>query len=170
MSSSVDDVSRTLAEDERLLASPSSYSMDVFNSRYHDGTDYPPANHRPSISSDRNEEHPFQTKFSSSLDSVFRRQKGRKVPGTRILRALYQWAQGPRPPRLLEIKPLVPQIAHSDLLEKFFPGQRQKFWLLMIFFLLWLVVLIVVLSTSLFRCQVPGYEAPVRLSCVSRFW
>ena len=170
MSNSADDVSRILAENERLLASPSTYPMSVLNGQYHDEIDYQPVHHRPSIGSDRDEDQASQINHNTASNSVFRRQKGEKIPGTRILCDLYQWVQGPRPPRLFKIKPLLPQAAPLNLLEKFCPGQRQKFGLLIVFYLLWLVVFIVVLSTSVSGCQVPGYRTPVRLSCVSRFW
>lgn len=147
MPSSVDDVS------EHLLASPSSYSMDALSSRYHD----------------TNEEQPLQIKIGTSLNSVFRRQ-GRNFPGTRFSRPLFKWAQGPRSPRPFKIKPLPPQVAHLGLLERFLPGKRKKSWLLVVFYLLWLDIFIVVLAVSLSHCQVPGYGAPVRLSCVSRSW
>lgn len=143
MSSSLEDVSQKMAEGERLLESPSSYPLDVLDSQYHDG-------------------------ISEQPD--FRRQEGRMIPGIRKLRALYRWAQGPRPPRTFKIRPLLPQVAHLDLLHKVFPRWRHKVCLLLTFYLLWLVVFTLTLSTSLSRCRIPGYGAPVRLSCVARFW
>lgn len=97
---------------------------------------------------------------------------GPKTSTARIFHALYRWIKGPRPPRPFKIRPILPELQNVPpaLLQKYFPSQKQKFWLLVMFYFLWLSVSLGVLSISLSGCKVPGYETPVRLSCVSRFW
>lgn len=97
---------------------------------------------------------------------------GLKKSAVHIFYDLYQWVKGPQPPRPFKISPLLPRLQNAPtvFLHKHFPERNQRFWLLLIICVLWVSLFSGVLSASLSGCQVSGYNTPVRLSCVSRFW
>ena len=85
---------------------------------------------------------------------------------------LYQWLKGPQPSRPFGIKPTLPRLQH-DLLSFFHrkcPSRRQRGLWYALLCLLWAACFLVILSTSIRGCHIPGYRSPVRLSCVSRLW
>lgn len=88
-----------------------------------------------------------------------------------LLRPFIKWAKGPRPPRLYTIRPAFKtlQTAPMRLLHRH-TSKQTRFWLLLSFSLAWALTFLAVLTSSVFGCRLDGYETPVRLSCISRFW
>ncbi|KAF2455619.1 hypothetical protein BDY21DRAFT_289516 [Lineolata rhizophorae] len=86
--------------------------------------------------------------------------------------AVVRWVEGPQPPRPYRIEPFFPRIqtAPLRLLDRFFPKRKYKLWLLVAFYACWLAAFASVLHASAFASDIPGYGAPVRLSCAARFW
>lgn len=173
-SKSLDDVPPSLNEDHRFLHS-SSYAMRLLNSV--DETDEASTGQLSPSSSQGTTQHGLLDVVEEGL--ITSRPKrvithyGRPIESiARLLYDVGRWVQGPRPPRPYKIDPVFPRVQTTLLvfLQKYFPKRRQKFWLLGSFFLLWVFVFLGVLSRSILGCQIPGYETPVRLSCVSRFW
>ena len=179
MSSSLDDEPPNFEQDHHLLAS-SSYPLEVLksgNPRYGDEIEDDNAEViSPSSPLDTSENwiaeaqeeglitarrHPIYSPHSESKKSI-----------AAIFQALHWWVEGPRPPRPFKIQPILPQLQNAPLafLQGYFPQRQQRFWLLIIVYLLWISTFLSVLSFSISGCQVPGYKTPVRLSCISRFW
>jgi hypothetical protein len=90
----------------------------------------------------------------------------------RVVSAIYNWTKGPDPPRKWKIRPFFPavQTAPPRILRRFFPEQRHRFWLLLVFYVAWVAAFASVLAKSAFTSDVPGYGSPVRISCADRFW
>lgn len=97
---------------------------------------------------------------------------GIKESAAHIFDGLCQWVKGPQPPRPFKMSPFLPWFQNAPIifLHKHLPERNQRFGLLLIVCFLWVSVFSGVLSASLSRCQVFGYNTPVRLSCNSRFW
>lgn len=110
--------------------------------------------------------------ITSSLDSPRSHDNGLKKFATYIFRVLFRWVKGPQPSRPFKIEPILPRFQRIPIafLDKYFPGRKQRFSLLLIFCLLWLLLFSAVLSTSISGCHISGYRTPIRLSCVSRLW
>ncbi|KAL6713895.1 hypothetical protein ACLMJK_008389 [Lecanora helva] len=87
-------------------------------------------------------------------------------------RTFCRWSQGPQSPRQFKIKPFQPQLQNAPLaiLQRALPTRKKKLWLFIIFSFIWAYLSLAILYSSVSGCQVPGYETPIRLSCVSRFW
>lgn len=86
--------------------------------------------------------------------------------------AIYAWMKGPVPPRKWKIRPLFPAVQYAPikLLRRFFPEQRHRFWLLVVFYIAWVAAFASVLHKSAFTSDVPGYGSPTRVNCFDRFW
>lgn len=110
--------------------------------------------------------------FTYSPNSIHSHHSSFKKSAARIFYDLCQWVKGPQSPRQSKISPFLPRLQNApiDFLHKHFPERNQRYWLLLIICFLWVGLFSGVLSTSLSGCQVFGYNTPVRLSCVSRFW
>ncbi|KAI9929968.1 hypothetical protein MW887_011778 [Aspergillus wentii] len=82
------------------------------------------------------------------------------------------WIKGPLPPHKYHITPLLRrwQTAPERLIERRFPSKRFKICLLLASLVLWGIVFISVLHSSVSSQVVPGFGKPVKLSCQSRLW
>ena len=174
MSESSDDESPGLDEDDRFLHA-SSYAMRHLNSV--DEADEVRTGHfSPSPSPVTPQHGLLEIAEEGLITSRPKRettQHGRPVEFVaRMLYDVGRWVQGPRSPRPYKIEPVLPRVQTAPLvfLQKFCATRRQKFWLLGASFLLWVLVFLGLLSKSILGCRIPGYETPVRLSCISRFW
>ncbi|QIX02511.1 hypothetical protein AMS68_008028 [Peltaster fructicola] len=105
---------------------------------------------------------PWYRRASSHVPSKFKR----------AWRATVKWVKGPIPPRHFTIKPLLPkvQLAPQHLLNRIAPKRSQKVIALLIFYAFWLLCFGLVQWSSNTAASVPGYGAPVLLSCTSSYW
>ena len=89
-----------------------------------------------------------------------------------FLRPTIKWIIGPQPPRPFTVTPMLPnlQLVPLRLLDYYIPSRRRKILLFLLCFLTWTFGFSILLSVSSSKCTFPGYELPVRLSCISRFW
>lgn len=94
------------------------------------------------------------------------------APVKRVGSAVAKWTKGPDPPRPFKVEPFFPKIqtAPLRLINDHFPKRAQKAYLLIAFYLCWFLCFAVVLHTSAFASDIPGYGSPVHLSCGNRFW
>ncbi|KAL5334369.1 hypothetical protein BJX70DRAFT_378519 [Aspergillus crustosus] len=88
------------------------------------------------------------------------------VPG------ILNWMRGPSPPHKYRINPWLArwQTAPGRLIERYFPNTKAKFCLLLASVLLWGVIFISVLHSSVAGQEIAGHGSPVKLSCSSRLW
>ncbi|KAL4877523.1 LCCL domain-containing protein [Aspergillus karnatakaensis] len=88
------------------------------------------------------------------------------VPG------ILDWMRGPSPPHKYRITPWLArwQTAPGRLIDRYFPSTKVKFCLLLASVLLWGVIFISVLHSSVASQEIPGHGNPVKLSCSSRLW
>ena len=174
MSTSSDDESN----DHPLTLS--SYSMNVLNDRasqYHDGIKDANTGHVTSNLSFNPSEHQNPQAQEEGLlitpfNSLIPHRQTSKNSTVRVYHGLLDWVKGPQPPRAFKIQPILPQLQKAPLvvLHKYFPSRRQKRWLLIVSYVLWIALFLSVLFSSVSGCQLSGYESPLRLSCVSRLW
>lgn len=110
--------------------------------------------------------------LTGSLDPPDSDDTGRKTTVASIFHVFSRWMKGPRPSRPFKIKPILSHVQNSPIafLDRYLPRREQRFCLLLIVCLLWIVSFSAVLSTSISGCHISGYHTPVRLSCVSRLW
>jgi hypothetical protein len=82
------------------------------------------------------------------------------------------WVKGPQPPRPWKIHPFFPRVQTAPIhfVNKYFPKRKHKIALLVSFYFFWILSFGLVLHRSAFAADVPGYGAPVRISCTDRFW
>ncbi|EKG18791.1 LCCL domain-containing protein [Macrophomina phaseolina MS6] len=90
----------------------------------------------------------------------------------RVVNSVAAWVKGPQPPRPYKITPFFPAIQEAPprLLNKYLPKRKQKAWLLVAFYALWLLCFSLVLRKSAFSTEIGEYGSPTRLTCLSRFW
>lgn len=93
-------------------------------------------------------------------------------PVQRVVNSIATWVKGPQPPRPYKITPFFPaiQAAPPTLLNQYLPKRKQKAWLLVAFYALWLLCFSLVLRKSAFSTEIGEYGSPTRLTCLSRFW
>ena len=86
--------------------------------------------------------------------------------------AILTWTKGPSPPRPYKIEPWLPKAQHAPLrlLDIAFPHQKQRILCLVACYLLWIGAFAAVLRQSIISTRVPGYDVPVKLSCITRLW
>lgn len=86
--------------------------------------------------------------------------------------ATLKWLRGPQPPRQWTITPYFEEVQtyHLKALEQWAPKKKQKFWLLVGFYCLWLLTFSIMLWRSAFAGDVRGYGKPAVLSCATRLW
>jgi hypothetical protein len=85
---------------------------------------------------------------------------------------ILDWMRGPSPPHKYRINPWLArwQTAPGRLIERYFPSTKAKFCLLVASVLLWGVIFISVLHSSVAGQEIPGHGNPIKLSCYSRLW
>ena len=86
--------------------------------------------------------------------------------------ATVRWVKGPQPPRTYVITPLFPKVQHAPiaLLDRYAPRKVLRFWLLIALYASWLLAFSLILWSSSFSAEVPGYGTPLRLGCQARYW
>ena len=86
--------------------------------------------------------------------------------------SIFKWIRGPRPPWPIVFRPLLPRIQAIPIraFQKYFPSFPLRLLFFLVLFLLWASTFLGILAHSLRSCKIPGYQQPVQLSCVSRFW
>ena len=101
-------------------------------------------------------------------------QAPKQVPKSvqRVINSVATWIKGPQPPRPYKIRPFFPAVQNAPvrLLDRYLPKRRQKIWLLVAFYVVWLLSFSLVLRRSAFSTEIAGYGSPVRVSCSSRVW
>ncbi|PYH84741.1 hypothetical protein BO82DRAFT_328706 [Aspergillus uvarum CBS 121591] len=82
------------------------------------------------------------------------------------------WIKGPVPPVEYKITPWLVrwQTAPSRYIERLLPSTRARVSLLVACIALWGVVFLTILHFSITGQEIPGYGAPVKLSCHARLW
>ena len=90
----------------------------------------------------------------------------------RAWEATVKWVKGPQPPRIFHIDPVFPKIQHAPLalLDRYAPKRIHRFWLLILLYACWMFSFSMVLRSSSFAAQIPGYGSPTRLNCGTRYW
>lgn len=94
------------------------------------------------------------------------------LPVYRAWRAVVRFTKGPDPPRIYKISPVFPSVQEAPirLLDRYLPKRRQKVTLLLGFYFVWLLTFALVLRSSAFSSDVPGWGAPVRIQCETTYW
>ncbi|THY49336.1 hypothetical protein D6C97_07376 [Aureobasidium pullulans] len=114
------------------------------------------------VDDDTPQQYPWMQRVSDNIPS----------PLKRISRAVVTWAKGPQPPRIYKIEPFFPSIQHAPLalLDRYAPKKMQRFWLLFVFYICWILSFALILHKSSFAADVQDYGSPVRLGCTARYW
>lgn len=179
MSSSVDDEPPSLEENSCLLPSSDSPLHDPTGEapRYRDGIEDQDIElgsiSSPPISIENRTSQVHGENFiTGPLNPLCSRYTGPKRSAAPIFYALYQWVKGPQPSRPFKIGPILPQLQNIPIafLDKYFPGRKQRSWLLIISCLLWIILF---RPSCLHQYMAVTYldtNPPIRLSCVSRLW
>lgn len=179
MLSSLDDEPLGFVENSRLLSSSdsSAHGLTREGPQYRDriedqDVELGTISSIPISIGDPNSQVHREDFITGPSNSLYSRYTGPKKSAASFFHALSKWVKGAQPSRPFKIKPIFPQIQNAPIafLDKYFPGQKQRSWLLLILYLLWIIVFSAVLSTSTYGCHISGYNAPIRLSCVSRLW
>lgn len=86
--------------------------------------------------------------------------------------ALSRWVQGPDPPRIYSITPIFAKLQHAPItfLDRIAPRSIHRFALLIGFYIVWFLAFLALLWKSSFASTVPGYGAPLMLSCGTSLW
>ncbi|KAF2206039.1 LCCL domain-containing protein [Delitschia confertaspora ATCC 74209] len=81
------------------------------------------------------------------------------------------WLQGPKPPRPYRIRPFFEalQTAPTRYFEALVP-RAARFWVGIFMFAVWVTAFVTIISHLNLPKDIGGYGAPVRLSCIARFW
>lgn len=110
--------------------------------------------------------------LTSNLRGINLRRHGIRKSVSRILHIIDRWTKGPHPSRSLKIKPFLPQLQSTlaTYLHQCLPKRKHRLLLLLATSWVWAIAFSGILSSSLSNCQISGYDTPIRLSCVSRFW
>ena len=179
MSSSLDAEPLDFVENSRLLPSPDSFAHGLtwggthYRDRIEDqDIELGTISSTPIGVGNQNSQIDGDHFITGPSNPLYSRHTGPTKSAASIFHALSKWIKSAQPSRPFKIKPILPQFQNIPIvfLDKYFPGQQQRFWLLLILSLLWIIVFSAVLSTSIYGCHIPGYNAPIRLSCVSRLW
>lgn len=114
------------------------------------------------VDDDTPRQYPWMQRVSDNIPS----------PLKRISSAVVTWAKGPQPPRIYKIEPFFPSIQHAPLalLDRYTPKKMQRFWLLFVFYICWILSFALILHKSSFAADVQDYGSPVRLGCTARYW
>ncbi|KAF2402997.1 hypothetical protein EJ06DRAFT_554541 [Trichodelitschia bisporula] len=90
----------------------------------------------------------------------------------RAFRETAQWIKGPQPSRPWRITPVFEgvQTAPIRLIDHYVPRKLHRFWLLVGFYALWLLVFSLMLWKSSFASEIKGYGPPANIGCEARFW
>ncbi|CAD0020687.1 unnamed protein product [Aureobasidium pullulans] len=66
--------------------------------------------------------------------------------------------------------PWMQRHAPLALLDRYAPKKMQRFWLLFVFYICWILSFALILHKSSFAADVQDYGSPVRLGCTARYW
>ncbi|KAI5252217.1 hypothetical protein E4T42_03636 [Aureobasidium subglaciale] len=138
---------------------------------YHDETPLAtstedPLLHRTSIDDPIGEEPPQQYPWMQRVSDRI------PSPVKRVSSTVVTWVKGPQPPRIYKIEPFFPTVQHAPLrlLDRYAPKRMQRFWLLFVFYICWILSFALILHKSSFAADIEGYGSPVRLGCTARYW
>lgn len=94
------------------------------------------------------------------------------TPSRRKRRDCWGSCAASQPPRQYRIEPFFPhfQTAPLRLVERFLPTRSSRVCALVAFHALWALVFLSILHASVTGPDIPGYGAPVRLSCGAKLW
>ncbi|THY05001.1 hypothetical protein D6D03_03266 [Aureobasidium pullulans] len=104
------------------------------------------------VDDDTPRQYPWMQRVSDNIPS----------PLKRISSAVVTWAKGPQPPRIYKIEPFFPSIQHAPLalLDRYAPKKMQRFWLLFVFYICWILSFALILHKSSFAADVQDYGSP----------
>lgn len=94
------------------------------------------------------------------------------APIRRVSRAVFNWLQGPTPPQVQKIKPILPRVQTWPIRmrDRYLPKRKHQLVLLLGFYFCWLLAFISTLYHSAFSGEIQGYGKPMRLSCIASYW
>ncbi|TVY84055.1 Uncharacterized protein LSUE1_G002689 [Lachnellula suecica] len=94
------------------------------------------------------------------------------VPVRRVSKAAARWAKGPDPPHIHTITPLFPFIQEYPLrlMDHFFPKRRQRIFILIALYFIWILTFSLVMRESTFATEVEGWGAPGNIGCTNTYW
>jgi len=94
------------------------------------------------------------------------------LPVRRLSNTIWRFIQGPKPPQRQRIRTFFPSIqnAPAKYLHKLFPNQIARYALGLVFFALWIMTFVLIISNVNLPSDLAGFGSPVRLSCTSSFW
>ncbi|KMU92531.1 LCCL domain-containing protein [Coccidioides immitis H538.4] len=100
------------------------------------------------------------------------RRPGRSTEHLRKCGAICTWIRGPEVPRISRINPFFPNIQRAPirLLDRWLPGRKWKFGVLLVFCALWIVSFSLTLRQSVMGPVLPGDEPTAQLSCIASLW
>jgi hypothetical protein len=106
------------------------------------------------VEDDTPQEYPWMQRVSDNIPS----------PLKRLSSTVVNWVKGPQPPRIYKIDPIFPSIQHAplNLLDRYAPKRMQRFWLLFVFYICWILSFALILQRSSFAADVEGYGSPIR--------
>lgn len=95
-----------------------------------------------------------------------------RLPIWRVSKAIVGWLQGPHPPRVQRIKPILPRVQSwpTRLVDRYLPKRKHQLMLLLAFYFCWLLAFISILHHSAFSGEIHEYGRPRRLSCLASYW
>ncbi|KAI5924129.1 LCCL domain-containing protein [Camillea tinctor] len=105
-------------------------------------------------------------------EGVWKRWKWVPYPARKVGRAVVRWIKGPQTPKTWKIEPLFPVIQHApiNLLNRFLPNQRPRFWLFIAYFAAWILAFSLVLWRGQTASDIDGFGQPSVISCGTTFW
>lgn len=83
-----------------------------------------------------------------------------------------KWLQGPEPPRMWKIRPLLPRVQHLPLrlVDRLLPRQWQRGIVLSVFYVCWIVTFGAVMHKSSAVEDIGGQGSPFLVGCGGSFW
>ena len=104
--------------------------------------------------------------------SSYRYWKWVPIPVRRVGKAIVKWAEGPDPPQIHEISPIIPSIQEAPirLLDKYVPKRRHRILLLIGYYFLWFLTFALVMRQSTFATEIEGWGKPGSIGCGNTYW
>lgn len=102
----------------------------------------------------------------------YRYTKWVPVSTRRAMKELARWAEGPEPPHIHSITPLLPWIQEAPIriLDCYLPKRGHKIILLVTFYLCWIFTFALVMRESAFATEIEGYGTPGNIGCGNTYW
>jgi hypothetical protein len=87
------------------------------------------------------------------------------------LESIIKWIRGPDIPRAYRIQPFKwLHVAPSRIMDEYLPNRRLRICALLVLYLLWGVIFLLLLRTSVIGENDSSHGPPVRLDCTSTLW